>query len=833
MRTAKGLVILGDVMEKFIREMKSAARSLTRTKGYTLTVIITLSACIAVNVAIFAIVNSVLLRPIPVPNAQQIVLMSNRYPKAGVPDQYISSSGDYYDRLKYVTALQDQAEFRFADQTLTINGMPEQARGMIATPSIFPLLQVQPLVGRAFTQAEGEIGNEQKVILSYGLWQELYAGNRNVLGRDLRLSGRPFNIVGVMPRNFVFINPEVRLWIPTAFTEEDKTAHHNNNWYSIGRLKPGATIQQVQAQINALNAANLERFPQLKELLINAGFHTAVEPLQNMLVRDVKGLLYLLWAGAEFVLLIGALNVANLALARVSLRKKEVATRLALGAGRVRLTSQFLAENMLLAGLSCVLGVGLGAGVLRGLALAGLNHFPRANEVNISGNVIATAMLMAAAAGALITVLSVLGFPKQALQEVLRDDERTGSGSKSTRRVRQGLVVAQIGFAFSLLFGAGLLLASFRQLLDVNPGFRTKGIVTASISAPDTKYKDPVQQEALVNRALLSIRQMPGIVSAGATTTIPLGGNYNNSVIMAEGHVMQAGESVISPNRLAVTPGYLETMGISLLRGRDFQDSDNQNSPRVVIVDQNLAQRFWPNRDPVGQRMYEPGEHAQIISDEHTVWYRVVGVVRSVRLQDLSGTGNPTGTYYFPFAQQASNSFTIAINTAADSASTIPAIRAQLAAIDPDLALFDVRTMAQREELSLSSRRTSMLLALAFGLLALFLAAIGIYGVLAYLVAQRRREIGIRVALGSTHSGIVKLVVREGFILVGVGLALGIIAAISFRSVIRSEIYGVGPLDPLVVGAVTVVFGIVALCACIVPARRAAQVDPMIVLNQQ
>ena len=820
-------------MEKFIREMKSAARSLTRTKGYTLTVIITLSACIAVNVAIFAIVNSVLLRPIPVPNAQQIVLMSNRYPKAGVPDQYISSSGDYYDRLKYVTALQDQAEFRFADQTLTINGMPEQARGMIATPSIFPLLQVQPLVGRAFTQAEGEIGNEQKVILSYGLWQELYAGNRNVLGRDLRLSGRPFTIVGVMPRNFVFINPEVRLWIPTAFTEEDKTAHHNNNWYSIGRLKPGATIQQVQAQINALNAANLERFPQLKELLINAGFHTAVEPLQNMLVRDVKGLLYLLWAGAEFVLLIGALNVANLALARVSLRKKEVATRLALGAGRVRLTSQFLAENMLLAGLSCVLGVGLGAGVLRGLALAGLNHFPRANEVNISGNVIATAMLMAAAAGALITVLSVLGFPKQALQEVLRDDERTGSGSKSTRRVRQGLVVAQIGFAFSLLFGAGLLLASFRQLLDVNPGFRTKGIVTASISAPDTKYKDPVQQEALVNRALLSIRQMPGIVSAGATTTIPLGGNYNNSVIMAEGHVMQAGESVISPNRLAVTPGYLETMGISLLRGRDFQDSDNQNSPRVVIVDQNLAQRFWPNRDPVGQRMYEPGEHAQIISDEHTVWYRVVGVVRSVRLQDLSGTGNPTGTYYFPFAQQASNSFTIAINTAADSASTIPAIRAQLAAIDPDLALFDVRTMAQREELSLSSRRTSMLLALAFGLLALFLAAIGIYGVLAYLVAQRRREIGIRVALGSTHSGIVKLVVREGFILVGVGLALGMLAAISLRSVIRSEIYGVGPLDPLVVGGVTLVFGVVALCACMVPARRAAQVDPVIVLNQQ
>jgi putative ABC transport system permease protein len=441
-------------------------------------------------------------------------------------------------------------------------------------------------------------------------------------------------------------------------------------------------------------------------------------------------------------------------------------------------------------------------------------------------------VLMATAAGGLITALSILGFPERALQEVLREDERTGSGSKSTRLVRQGLVVAQIGSAFSLLFGAGLLLASFRQLLDVNPGFRTKGIVTASISAPDTKYRDSGQQEELMKRALASIRQMPGVLSAGATTTIPLGGNYNNSVILAEGHAMQPGESVISPNRLAVTPGYLQTMGIALLRGRDFQDSDNQDSARVVIVDENLAQRFWPNRDPVGQRMYEPGEHAQITSDEHTVWYRVVGVVRSVRLQDLSGTGNPTGTYYLPFAQRTSNSFTLAINTAAENTATIPAVRAQVAAIDPDLALFDVRTMAQREELSLSSRRTSMLLGLAFGVLALFLAAIGIYGVLAYLVAQRRREIGIRVALGSTHSGIVKLVVREGFVLVGVGLTLGMLAAVSLRSVIRSEIYGVGPLDPLVVGGVTVAFAVVALCACIVPARHALRVDPVRVLNQ-
>jgi len=376
-----------------IGESKITIRSLARSKGYGLAVVITLSACVAVNVAIFAIVNSVLLRPLPVPNAQQIVLMSNRYPKAGVPEQYISASGDYYDRLKYVTALQDQAEFRFADQTVTINGMPQQAKGMIATPSLLPLLEVAPALGRAFSEAEGEIGNEQKVILSYGLWQQLYGGDRTILGHEMRLSGRPFSIVGIMPRNFVFIDPEVRLWIPAAFTAEEKATHHNNNWYSIGRLKPGATIQQVQAQIDALNAANLEKYPQFKELLANSGFHTAVEPLQDMLVRDVKGVMYLLWAGAVFVLLIGALNVANLALARVSLRKKEIATRLALGAGPARLMGQFLTENLVLAAISCVLGIVLGSSVLRVLTMAGLNHFPRAHEVNIDRNVIAMTVL--------------------------------------------------------------------------------------------------------------------------------------------------------------------------------------------------------------------------------------------------------------------------------------------------------------------------------------------------------------------------------------------------------------------------------------------------------
>jgi predicted permease len=820
------------MMEKLLRDLKYAGRSLVRSKGYPAAVIMTLSACIAVNVAIFAIVNSVLLRPLPVPNAQAIVLMSNRYPKAGVGELNESSPGDYYDRMEKVPALPEQAEFRFVNQTIDINGAAERVMGMTATPSLYSLLKVKPLLGRSFTSAEGEIGAEQKVILSYGLWQELYGRDPKAVGCELRLSGRPFTVVGVMPRNFVFINPEVRLWIPAAFTAQEKTVHHSNNWYDIGRLRPGATIQQVQAQIDALNAANLEKFPQMKDVLLNAGFHTVVEPLEDMVVKDVKSVLHLLWAGSMFVLLIGVLNVANLALARLSLRRKELATRLALGAGRAQLMRQFMMENLILAAASVVGGVILGAVFLRVVAVTGLNHFPRAYEVRVDGEVVSVAVLMALGASALISSLSLVGLSKRGFHSILRDDERTGTAGK-VRPVRRGLVVAQIGFAFSLLVGAGLLLASFRELLRVDPGFRTNGILTASVSAPESRYGEAGQLNGLMSRSLDATRQIPGVISAGATTTIPLGGDYDDSVILAEGYVMKPGESVVSPRRVSVTPGYLETMGISLVSGRYFRESDNRNAPPAVIVDEKLAQRFWGGRDPVGLRMYEPDPRNLTETDPNTIWYRVVGVVRSVRLEDLSGKGNPEGAYYFPYAQNTSNNYTIAVRAAVDSAAVAHSVRLVIAAIDPELPLFDVRTMAQREELSLSSRRTSVLLALAFGVLALFLAAVGTYGVLSYLVAQRRREIGIRVALGSTHGRIVKLVLREGFVLVGIGLILGLLGAISLRTMIASEIYGVGSLDPLVIGSVAIVFGLISLAACILPARRAMQVDPAIVLSEQ
>src|SRR6202030_4141563 len=319
------------IMDAFFLDLKYAARSLRRAKGFTLTVLLTFSVCIAANAALFAVVNSVILRPLPLADANSILLMSNEYPKAGVIGINNSSSGDYFDRLREMTVFESQAVFRQRDQTVELNGLPQRIHGMVVTPSWFKLLRMSPALGRPFMEEEGEIGHEREVILSHGLWEQLYAGDKSVLGRDLRISGQPFTIVGVMPANFDFIDPDVRLWMPVAFTAEEKTVHHSNNWYHIGRLKSGATLEQAQAQVNALNNENLERFPEFKEILINAGFHTIVEPLQETVTGGVKRTLYLLWGGAILVLLIGGLNIANLALTRLSLRRQGMATRIALG----------------------------------------------------------------------------------------------------------------------------------------------------------------------------------------------------------------------------------------------------------------------------------------------------------------------------------------------------------------------------------------------------------------------------------------------------------------------------------------------------------------------
>jgi len=762
-----------------------------------------------------------------------MVLMANLYPKAGVTDQDVSGVPDYFDRLRAVTALEEQAMFDEANITLEVNARAEQVPGMEVTPSFFKLVGIAPARGRAFTPEEGEIGHEHEVILSHALWQQLYGGDPSAIGRELRLYGTPFTIVGIMPRNFVFLDPEVRFWVPLAFTAEAKTQYHNNGWTNIGRLKPDATIAQVQAQVNALNAANLERLPQFRSFVINSGFYTKVAPLQHMLVKDVEGALFLLWGGAAFVLLIGGLNVANLAVARWSARGRELATRLALGASRAQLSRQLIVENVLVAGAGGVIGVLLASPLLRAVAAMGMDRFPRAEEVRLDNTVILIALGLAVAVGVLVGLAPLVAAFKLSVNSMLREGGRTGSGGARTRHLRQVSVGAQVGLAFVLLAGAGLLLASFRHLLAVDPGFTTQGVVTASTHIPPS-YRTRGDLRNLMNRALDSIRRLPGVPAVGATTTIPFGGNYSDSVIMAEGYTMKPGESFVSPHYLIVTPGYFQTMKIALVRGRYFDEHDNENAPPVLIVDEQLTRHFWPNRDPIGKRMwnstnlenpYQPGAN--------THWFQVVGVVSNVRLVDLAGTASANGAYYFPYAQEPTRDYTFAVRSSVAAGAVVPGLRAALAQIDPELPLSDVKTMGERATLSMSSRRTSLLLALAFGGVALFLSAIGIYGVLAYLVAQRRREIAIRMALGSTRAGVVRLVLREGLTIVALGVVAGFAGAAGLQKVVASQIYGVRPLDPLVIGGVTVLLGAIALAACALPTRRAARLDPVAVLKEE
>ena len=795
---------------------------------------VTFSVCIAANTALFAIVNSVVLRPLPIPQANSILLMSNEYPKAGVVSINNSSSGDYFDRMHEMTVFESQAVFQERDQTVELNGLPQRIHGMVVTPSWFKLLRVSPALGRPFSDEEGEIGRDHEVILSHGLWEQLYGGDTSAAGRDLRISGQPFRIVGVMPKDFDFIDPQVRLWMPLAFTAEQKTQHHSNNWYHIGRLKPGATLQQAQAQVNSINDENLERFPEFKELLINAGFHTVVTPLEDLLTAGVKRTLYLLWGGAVLVLLIGGLNIANLALTRLALRRKEMATRIALGAGRVQLVRQLLLENVGLALVGGVAGLALGAGLLRTLSAIGLEHFPRAGEVRVDAAVVLVALGLSVAAGGFVGLFPVVSVSKLAINDALHEDSRTGTTGKKTRTARQLLVAAQIGFAFALLMGAALFLASFRHLLQVDPGFRPEGVVTASVALPRSKYAKAEDWRKFMNRALPALRAIPGVALAGATDVIPLGGDHNDSVILAEGYQMRPGESIVSPLSMDVTPGYFEAMGISMVRGRRFDERDNETAPRVVIVDERLAKHFWPNSDPIGRRMFQPSDFKDLQKvDEHTVWLTVVGVARTLRYEHLDDSGGTVGAYYFPVAQEPDSTLTFALKTTGDSDSAVRALRAEILRLDPDLAVFDVHTMSERMDLSLSRRRTSMLLANVFGGVALFLAMLGIYGVLAYLVAERTREIGIRMALGSTRASILRLVLWEGCELVLIGLVLGIIGAASVEKVMATEIYGVRPLEPLVLASVMALLAIVALAACAVPARRAMRVDPIVALRSE
>jgi predicted permease len=818
-----------------LTDLRVGLRLLWKDKTFTLASATTLAVCIAANVALFAIVDHILLRPLPLPDADGILLMSNQYPGASVDVSSSSGVPDYFDRLRDVNAYETQAMYNWDNVSINRNGSPARVVVMNVTPSFFRVIGLSAAAGRTFTDDEGEPGNEHAVVVSYGFWQSALGADSNAVGRDVRLDGRPYKVVGVMPRTFSFFDEEepVSLWRPLAFTAEQKSdeRRHSNGWRNIGKLKQGSTIEQAQQQVDALNARNLDRFPQYKQLLIDARFHTTVEKLQDNVVRDVKPTLYLLWGGAFFVLLIGSVNVANLVLVRTSARFRDVATRIALGAGRWQIARQLVLEHLLLTMIAAVGGLLAGAAALRLLGALDMLNLPRAQEIRIDAVVILNVTTIAAAIGIVFGLIAVAHVASANPAAVLTQQGRTTAGGRGTRLARRALVVLQVGFAFVLLIGAGLLLASFRRVLAVDPGFNVDQLLTAKVTLPSERYKDDPSLVTFTSDALRRLRALPGVTGVGVTDTIPFGRGSTDNVIFAEGYQMRPGESVISPNQIAASPGYFEAVGAKLVHGRFFDSRDGAAGPKTAIVDEKLARRFWPDQDPVGRRLYLPTDINNLMAiTEKTVFITVVGVVHDIKFGSLIEGNGEVGAYYFPIDQSARRELTFALRSAVEPSALAGSVRSALRDLDAELPVYDVRTMTERLNRSLGTRRAAMRLAIAFGGVALLLAAIGVYGVLAYSVVQRTKEIGIRIALGSSTAAVFQLVLREGLVLVAAGFLLGAGGLLALKRSLDSLLFGVSAADPAVLIGVTTMLAVVAMLAGALPARRATRIEPTVAL---
>lgn len=824
-------------METLRHDVRYALRLLWKDRTFAVTVIATLAVCIAANTAIFAVVRSVLLRPLPYPQADRLVFLYDAFPNAGV-ERAGTSVPNYLDRSREVRALEAAALYQFTAPTLGEGTSIEGGDGMVVTPSFFRVLGVAPHRGRTFTEPEGTPGSDHVVILSYGYWKRAFAGQDSAIGREVRVNGELRTVVGVLPEGFAFINPDVVIWQPTAFSAEDMSeeARHSQNHESIGRLAPGATVEQAQQQIDALNQRILEKAGRMKPLLVNAGYHSRVTRLDADLVRQVRRTLQLLWGGALFVLLIAAANITNLVLVRATGRAKELATRHALGAGRGRMARQLLTETLVLTLIAGLLGLALGTWSLGWVSSSGLTDLPRGHEIRLDPWVVTFTIGLACLGGMAISVVPLAQLAGLDLTLAMREDGRTGTASKRTGVVRRSLVAVQIAVAFVLLIGAGLLFTSFQRLLAVDPGFRADHVLTGSVNLPFASYgSNDAKRRAFVDRALAGIRALPGVTGAAVTSDLPFGPGGSSTVIVPEGQAMTPVESVVSPNVLRVTPGYFETLGVKLVDGRWFDDRDRDGAPRTIVLDARLAKHFWPSGGAVGRRVFQPDSPEQLHSPGPNVkWIEVIGVVAAVKQRALVDNEDArVGAFYYPYAQSPTSNISFVVKTTRDAMQSVNSVRRVITGLDSQLLFGDVEALPTRVERSLQPRRTPMLLALAFGAVALLLASIGIYGVLAYQVSQRTREIGIRMTLGGEPASILRLVLREGAVLVAIGLGTGIAGAVALRQVIASQLYGVGALDPLVLGTVALVLSMAAFVACLAPARRASRVNPVVALARR
>jgi putative ABC transport system permease protein len=800
-------------------DIRYAVRSLGKQPVFTLVALLTLALGIGANTAIFSLVHGVLLKPLPYPDSDRLIFVWNTYPLMGLQKATVSIP-DYLDRRAQAPAIEESALFTGIGFTLSEDGRPERVRGLRVTPTFFSLYQTVPAIGQPFTAEHATPGNDKQVILSHTLWTTRFAGDRSIVGRDIRLSGEAYRVAGVMPEDFLSPGREIALWVPFAFTPEQMADTARGNEFStmVARLRRGATIEQANSQITAIVKRNIERLPTRAAFAVSSGFGGYAIPYRDEIIGDIRTPLFILQAGVLLVLLIACANVANLQLIRATARHKELAIRAALGAGEWTLIRQLLIEGLVLSIAGGLLGIAVGLAGMQALLSIGTTQLPRAGEVALDANVLLFTAALAVVTGIVFGLAPGLTLVRGRVHDVIKEDGRGASASRRTSLTRHTLVIGEMALALVLLIGAALLLKSFARIQDVNPGFDSANILTAQLGMP----RDPAAARLYFDELLRRVRVLPGVTAASAVRAIPFSDNSSTGSYGIVGYTPGPREPAPHGRINVVETDYFKVMGIPLMRGRLIEPGDTEKTPRIVVVDQFLADRYFKGSDPIGRQITRGGP-------TQAPW-TIVGVVGTINGTNL-GEVVAKETIYIPAKQIAPQPLALVVKTAVAPQSLVQPVRAALQEVDPDQPLYEVRTMEERLAMSLETRRTPMMLLVAFGAIALVLAAIGIYGVLAYTVSQRVRELGIRQALGAERGDILRMVMRQGLTLAAIGIVAGGVASFWLATLLKAQLFGVTPRDPVVFVAGPAILLLVAFAACCLPAFRATRIDPVVALR--
>lgn len=824
-REARGL----HLMDELSRELRYATRLMRKTPGFTATALLTLAICLGANLTIFAVMDSILLRPLPFPDAGRLVTMFNTYPKAGV-DRDGSSITNYYERRGRIPAFSSLSLYNFGSGIVGETGSTERARITRVSPEFFLTLGVGPRVGRTFAEAETTHETDNVAILTDLSWRQRFNADPHVIGRQIRVDGVPKAVVGVLPPNFRFLSSESGLYLPLASRPGDRapSERHSggNSKQLIARLQPGATLAQAQSQIDAQNATLEADDPQAK-MMADAGFRSLVVPLHADHVASIRPTLLLMQAGALALLLIGAINLVNLLLIRANGRSKEMAVRQALGANRRHVVSEVMVEIMLLTLAGGLLGLGLGAGGIRLLTRWGVDRLPLGATIAFDARLAIVALIAAVLTGLLLAVPIAWFNLRDHLTNRLQAESRGGTSGRSAQRLRHGFIVGQIALALALLTGAGLLGLSLERAAAVSPGFRPEHVLTGRISFPGKSYPNPASRLQFIERLTREVGQLPGVLVSGAVDNVPLSGNSGKSAATVKGHVLRPGESPRGHYSYGVGGDYFSTLGFSLRAGRFLAPADSRRAQRVCVVDEDFARYYWPNSSALGQRLFEGGE-----ARDDAEAFTVVGVVGAVKQAGLTDEA-AQGAVYYPYIFRTGDDVFIAARTSLSPESMASMVQQAVRRIDPELPLSDLRSMETRIADSLTTRRSPALLAGIFSAIALLLTAIGTYGVLSYAVTGRRREIGVRMALGARPEQIRNQFLSLALRLLAAGTTLGILEAWFAGQAMRTVLFHVPAVQPAVLAGAAGIIGVVSIVACLVPSHRAARISPMEALAGQ